>query len=82
MLGQHGECVAELTASFDAVHDSGEARPARWRCDVDEFTYRYASGTFEAELVVDDEGLVASYAEWRRTGIAIGPESTEPLDIH
>jgi uncharacterized protein len=49
---------------------------------LDEFTYRYASGTFEAELVVDDEGLVASYAEWRRTGIAIGPESTEPLDIH
>ena len=47
---------------------------------VDEFTYRYASGTFEAELTVDDEGLVAQYAEWRRTGVAFGPEGSEPLD--
>jgi hypothetical protein len=47
---------------------------------LDELTYRYASGTFEAELTVDDDGLVTSYAEWRRTGFALGPESTEPLD--
>jgi hypothetical protein len=47
---------------------------------VDEFTYRYASGTFEADLTVDDDGLVAAYAEWRRTGLAMGPDATEPLD--
>jgi hypothetical protein len=47
---------------------------------LDEFKYRYASGTFEAELTVDDEGLVTAYAEWRRTGYAIGPDDTEPLD--
>ena len=47
---------------------------------LDEFTYRYSSGTFEAELAVDDDGLVAAYAEWRRTGYAIGPDNTEPLD--
>ena len=47
---------------------------------LDEFTYRYASGTFEAELIVDDEGVVTEYAEWRRTGIAVGPDDTEPLD--
>jgi uncharacterized protein len=47
---------------------------------LDEFTYRYASGTFEAELTIDDEGLVTAYAEWRRTGYAIGPDDTEPLD--
>jgi hypothetical protein len=47
---------------------------------LDEFTYRYASGTFEAELKVDDEGLVTAYADWRRTGYAIGPDDTEPLD--
>jgi len=47
---------------------------------LDEFTYRYASGTFEADLTVDDEGLVTAYAEWRRTGYAIGPDDTEPLD--
>ena len=29
---------------------------------IDEFTYRYRSGTFEAELVVDDDGIVAQYA--------------------
>jgi uncharacterized protein len=47
---------------------------------LDEFTYRYASGDFEAELTVDDDGLVAGYAEWRRTGVAMGPNDSEPLD--
>ena len=47
---------------------------------VDEFTYRYSSGTFEAELSVDDDGLVTSYAAWRRTGYASGLDDTEPLD--
>ena len=47
---------------------------------LDEFTYRYASGDFEAELTVDDEGLVAAYADWARTGVAIGPGDSEPLD--
>jgi hypothetical protein len=47
---------------------------------LDEFTYRYASGDFASELTVDDDGLVASYAVWRRTGYAVGPEDTEPLD--
>jgi len=49
---------------------------------LDEFTYRYASGEFEAELTVDDENLVAAYADWARTGVAIGPSETEPLDQH
>src|SRR5262245_41194017 len=47
---------------------------------LDEFTYRYASGTFEAELTVDDDGLVTQYAVWRRTAYATGPDDTEPLD--
>lgn len=49
---------------------------------IDEFTYRYASADFEAELTVDDEDLVAAYADWARTGVAIGPSETEPLDSH
>ena len=47
---------------------------------LDEFTYRYSSGTFEAELSVDDDGLVTSYAAWQRTGYATGLDETEPLD--
>ena len=47
---------------------------------LDEFTYHYASGTFEADLTVDDDGLVTGYAEWRRTGYASGPDDTAPLD--
>ena len=47
---------------------------------LDEWTYRYESGDFSAELVVDDAGLVASYAVWQRTGLAVGPDATEPLD--
>jgi hypothetical protein len=49
---------------------------------IDEFTYRYSSGDFEAELTVDDDGLVTTYAVWRRTGYAPGPDDTEPLDAH
>jgi uncharacterized protein len=48
---------------------------------LDEFTYRYASGTFEAELSVDHDGLVTTYADWRRTGYATGPDDTAPLDV-
>jgi uncharacterized protein len=47
---------------------------------VDENTYRYASGTFEADLTVDDDGLVGVYAEWRRTAYALGPDDSAPLD--
>ncbi|HVN12514.1 MAG TPA: putative glycolipid-binding domain-containing protein [Kineosporiaceae bacterium] len=47
---------------------------------LDEFTYRYASGTFETELVVDDDGVVAHYGPWERTGVAAGLDDTEPLD--
>lgn len=47
---------------------------------LDEFTYRYSSGDFEADLTVDDDGLVAAHAVWQRTGIAMGPNDTEPLD--
>lgn len=47
---------------------------------LDEFTYRYSSGTFAAELTVDDDGLVVGYAEWRRTGYATGADDPEPLD--
>jgi len=46
----------------------------------DEFTYRYASGTFEAELVADDDGVVAQYGPWERTGVSDGPDDTAPLD--
>jgi hypothetical protein len=48
---------------------------------IDEFTYRYESGTFTGEITVDDDGLVTEYEVWRRTGIAIGPDDTEPLDV-
>jgi hypothetical protein len=47
---------------------------------LDEFTYRYDSGDFSAELTIDEDGLVASYAEWQRTGFAFGPEDPESLD--
>jgi hypothetical protein len=47
---------------------------------LDEFTYRYESGDFAADLVVDDDGLVASYAAWTRTGYAMGRDETPPLD--
>jgi hypothetical protein len=56
------------------------AKTAQTYTRIDEFTYGYASGDFQAELTVDDDGLVAAYAEWRRTGVAMGPNDSEPLD--
>jgi hypothetical protein len=57
------------------------AKVAQSYSRVDEFTYRYQSGTFSAELVVDGDSLIASYeGGWRRTGVAIGPDETEPLN--
>jgi uncharacterized protein len=47
---------------------------------LDQFTYRHASGSFEAELTVDDDGLVVAYAVWRRTGLAVGADDSPPLD--
>ena len=47
---------------------------------LDAFTYRFATGDFSAELTVDDDGIVTSYADWQRTGLAFGPEDTQPLD--
>ena len=47
---------------------------------LDEFTYRFSSGDFSSELTVDDDGLVTTYAEWQRTGVAMGPNDSEPLD--
>ncbi len=47
---------------------------------LDPFTYRYASGDFVAELAVDDDGIVTTYAGWQRTGLAFGPDDTQPLD--
>jgi uncharacterized protein len=47
---------------------------------LDDFTYRYSSGDFAAELTVDDDGLVMSYAVWQRTGVAMGPDAPGPLD--
>jgi hypothetical protein len=47
---------------------------------LDESTYRYSSGTFEGELMVDDDGLVATYAGWQRTGFASGLDDTQALD--
>lgn len=47
---------------------------------LDEYTYQRESGPLTAELVVDDEGVIASGGPWRRTGVAVGPEDTDPLD--
>jgi hypothetical protein len=46
----------------------------------DEYAYRYTGGAFEAELVADEDGVVAQYGPWQRTGAADGPDDTAPLD--
>jgi hypothetical protein len=69
-----------IKAAWVRFPDLEIVKAAQTYTRLDEFTYRYASGDFEAELTVDDDGLVAAYAEWRRTGVAMGPNDSEPLD--
>jgi hypothetical protein len=71
---------ATIQAAWVRFPELTVARAAQTYTRLDELTYRYESGTFSAELTVDDDGLVVSYAAWRRTGIAFGGSDTEPLD--
>ncbi|WP_234745583.1 putative glycolipid-binding domain-containing protein [Burkholderia sp. WTPI3] len=52
---------------FDIVR--GEQRYARTAKNV----YRYESGTYAADIEIDDAGLVTDYDEWRRIGAARSP---------
>jgi uncharacterized protein len=69
-----------IKAALVQFPDLTVVKSAQTYTRVDEFAYRFKSGDFEADLTVDDEGLVASYADWRRTGVAIGRGESEPLD--
>ncbi|AOI64066.1 hypothetical protein WS51_03490 [Burkholderia territorii] len=53
--------------AFEIVR--GEQRYAR----TAERVYRYESGTYAADIAVDDAGLVTDYDEWRRIGAAHVP---------
>jgi hypothetical protein len=69
-----------IQAAWVRFPELATVKAAQTYTRLDEFTYRYKSGTFEAELTVDDDGLVAAYADWQRTGVAMGPGDSEPLD--
>jgi hypothetical protein len=71
---------ATIQAAWVRFPELTVVKAAQTYTRLDEFTYRYASGTFEAELTVDDDGMVAAYAAWQRTGYAVGPDDTDPLD--
>ena len=70
----------KIQAAWLRFPDFTVVKAAQTYTRLDEYTYRYKSGTFEADLDVDDDGLVTTYAEWRRTGVAMGPNDSEPLD--
>ncbi|MGU7771984.1 hypothetical protein ACV229_17665 [Burkholderia sp. MR1-5-21] len=42
----------------------------------DTHRYRYASGTYQADIAIDEAGLVIDYDEWRRIG------ATSPRVMH
>jgi uncharacterized protein len=71
---------ATIKAAWVRYPELDVIKAAQTYTRLDEYTYRYASEGFTAELTVDDDFLVASYAEWQRTGMAFGPEDTESLD--
>ena len=70
-----------ITAAWVRFPELAVVKAKQTYTRLDEFTYRYESGTFTGELTVDDDGLVAQYEVWRRTGVASGLGDTEPLDL-
>ena len=71
---------ATIQAAWVKFPELAVVKAAQTYQRLDEATYRYASGSFEAELTVDDDGLVGNYADWQRTGYAFGPDALDPLD--
>ena len=71
---------ATIKAAWVRFPDLVVAKAAQTYTRIDETTWRYASGSFEAELTVDEDGIVVVYAVWVRTGFAMGGDDTEPLD--
>jgi hypothetical protein len=69
-----------IKAAWIRFPDLEVIKAAQTYSRLDESTYRYVSGDFSADLTADDDGLVASYAVWQRTGLAFGPDDTESLD--
>jgi uncharacterized protein len=72
--------AATIKAAWVRFPDLAVVKAAQTYARVDELTWRYESGTFEADLTVDEDGLVVVYADWRRTGFAMGSDDTAPLD--
>jgi uncharacterized protein len=70
-----------ITAAWVRFPELAVVKAKQTYAHIDEFTFRYASGTFVGELTVDDDGLVALYEPWRRTAVSLGPDDTEPLDF-
>ncbi|HEY5433835.1 MAG TPA: putative glycolipid-binding domain-containing protein [Candidatus Limnocylindrales bacterium] len=73
---------ASATVNVAWIRNPGLAveKVAQTYTRLDEFTYRRASGSIEADLTVDDDGLVITSGAWRRTGLAVGIDDSEPLD--
>jgi hypothetical protein len=72
--------AATIKAAWVRFPELVVVKAAQTYARLDEFTWRYASGSFEADLTVDEDGLVAVYADWRRTAFAMGSDDTVPLD--
>lgn len=70
-----------ITAAWVRFPELSVVKAKQTYTRLDDVTYRYDSGTFTGVLTVDDDGLVAQYEVWRRTGMALGPDDTAPLDV-
>lgn len=69
-LGLRPSYAATVEAAWLRFPELTVARAVQTYTRLDQRTYRYSSGGFEAPLTVDDDGLVVAYDAWRRTAIA------------
>ena len=72
--------AATIQAAWVRFPELAVEKAAQTYSRPDEFSYRYASGSFESDLLVDDDGVVAQCGPWERTGVADGLDDTAPLD--
>jgi uncharacterized protein len=76
-LGLRPSQSATVDVAWLRFPELAVARAVQTYTRLDQSTYRYSSGAFEASLTVDGDGLVVAYDAWRRTATVAAPREGE-----
>ena len=70
----------KIQAAWLQFPDFTVVKAAQTYTRLDEYTYRYRAAPSRRTLTVDDDGLATALRRMASTGVAMGPNDSEPLD--